>query len=295
MNCLNRGVGYLPVKALSAALLLGATCGIPGVTHAQNAAPATAPAPGAGEATYADIADLVQASGLVALVNVKKQAVVEPTRAQGLAQGHARLYLEAQTEALLAGRAAVGESLVYLVDVPLLPNGKPPKLKKQRFIVFAQPVPGRPGELQLTDPSAQLAATPATEQKVRAVLAQFAGTDVPPQVTGIREAMSVAGNLVGESETQLFLDTATGTPVSLSVVRRPGMQPEWGVSWSEIVDQSARAPQPETVEWYRLACFLPYRLPADAFLQGDGASRNRADADYRFIMEQLGACQRNRS
>ncbi|WP_250893844.1 hypothetical protein [Croceibacterium selenioxidans] len=284
----------MTVKALSAALLFGASCGIPGVTFAQSASTAPAPVPATADATYADIADLVQASGLVVLVNVKNQAVVEPARAQGLAPGHARLYLQAQTEALLSGRAAVGESLVYLVDVPLLPNGKAPKLKKQRFIVFAQPVAGRPGELQLADSSAQLAATPAMEQKVRAVIAQFASPDVPPKVTGIREAMSVAGNLAGESETQLFLDTATGSPVSLSVVRRPGMQPEWGVSWSEIVDQSARAPQAETAEWYRLACFLPYRLPASALLQNDGPSRNRADADYRFIMEQLGACPRNR-
>jgi hypothetical protein len=78
-------------------------------------------------------------------------------------------------------------------------------------------------------------------------------------VTGIRDVMSVPGNLAGESETQLFLDTATGDPVSLSVVRRPGMQPTWGVSWSEIVDQSARPPAPQTVAWYR-----PRLLPARA-------------------------------
>jgi hypothetical protein len=35
------------------------------------------------------------------------------------------------------------------------------------------------------------------------------------------------------------------------VIRRPGMDPTWGVSWSEIVDQSAGPPAPETVEWYR--------------------------------------------
>ena len=106
--------------------------------------------------------------------------------------------------------------------------------------------------------------------------------------------MSVPGNLAGESETQLFLDTASGEPVSLSVVRRPGMEPEWGVSWSEIVDQSARPPEPQTVAWYRLACSLPAQLPAGAFLQQDQASRRRAEADYEFIIAQLGGCPRTR-
>ena len=86
--------------------------------------------------------------------------------------------------------------------------------------------------------------------------------------------MSVAGNLAGESETQLFLNTANGTPVSLTVVRRPGMAPTWGVSWTEIVDQAARPPE-EGTAGYRLACFLPRELPDKAFLQRDSASRTR--------------------
>ena len=54
-------------------------------------------------------------------------------------------------------------------------------------------------------------------------------------------------------------------------------------------------PEPQTVAWYRLACSLPARLPADAFLQQDQLSRRRAEADYEFIVEQLGACQRTRA
>jgi hypothetical protein len=244
--------------------------------------------------SYADLADLTEAAGIVALVTVRKQIAVEPERSPGLAPGQVRLYIEARTEALLAGRSAIGESLTYLVDVPLTAKGKAPKLKKQRFIVYAKTVPGRPGELMLVDPSAQLPATPAIEEQARAVIAALAAPDAPPRLAGIREAMSVAGNLAGESETQLFLDTATGTPVSLTVVRRPGMDPQWGVSWSEIVDQAARPPAPGTVEWYRLACFLPPALPAEAFVQADRAGRSRAEADYRFILDQLGVCPRTR-
>jgi hypothetical protein len=80
--------------------------------------------------------------------------------------------------------------------------------------------------------------------------------------------------------------------VSLSVIRRPGMAPEWGVSWSEIVDQAAAAPERETIGWYRLACSLPTELPDDAFLQDDAAAQARAREDYAFILQDLGPCDR---
>lgn len=246
-------------------------------------------------ATYADLAQLSELASIVALVEVRDQAVVRPERAPGLQPGHARLYVTARTAALLASRSPIGESLNYLVDVPLDARGKPPRLKKQRFILFADPVQGRPGSLQLVEQGAQMPATPESEQLARTVVAAFAAQDLPPRITGVRDVMSVAGNLVGESETQLFLETVTGEPVSLTVVRRPGMEPQWGVSWSEIVDQSARAPEPRTVEWYRLACSLPQQLPAGAYLQDDRESRVRAEADYRYVLQQLGPCARLRT
>ena len=165
--------------------------------------------------TFADVAALTEKASLVVLVEVRDQAVVKPERAPGLAPGYARLYIEGRTQALLGGRAALGESLVYLVDAPLDEDGDPPKLKKQRFIVFANPVAGRPGTLQLVEPNSAIRATPESEQLARTVITAFAAPDIPPAVTGVRDVMSVAGNLVGESETQLFLDTATGEPVSL--------------------------------------------------------------------------------
>lgn len=275
--------------ALALAALLSAAC----AQGQTRSAPAPVPAPPV--ATYADMAQLTERAAIVALVEVRDQAVVAPERAPGLAAGNARLYIEARTTALLAARSALGESINYLVDVPLDAKGKPPKLKKQRFLIFAVPVPNRPGTLQLVEQGAQIPATTESEQFARTVIAAFAQPDLPPNVTGVRDVMSVAGNLVGESETQLFLDTDSGEPVSLSVVRRPGMEPQWGVSWSEIVDQSARAPAADTVEWYRLACTLPGSLPADAYLQDDRTARARAEADYRFILEQLGPCARLRT
>lgn len=275
------------LRALALPLALAA-CATPGEAQVGTA-------PAAVEAlTYADLVGLAEAAAIVARVTVVDQATVAPERAPGLAPGHARLYVEAQTERVLEGPAALGESLRYLVDLPLDAKGKPPKLKKQSLLVFANPVPSRPSELQLIAPDAQISADQATEARLRAVIAELAAPDAPPQVTGVRDVLSVAGNLAGESETQMFVETAAGNPVALTVIRRPGMNPQWGVSWTEIVDQAAQAPARGTLEWYRLACSLPQTLPADAFLQADPAGRRRAEADYEFVLDQLGECERTR-
>jgi len=277
--------------ALAAAL---AAWAIPAAAGAQSPPAAIAPAATSQSPTYADLVGLAEASAVIAEVTVKNQATVPAERAPGLDAARARLYLQTQTQRVLKGPSALGESVSYLADVPLGPKGKPPKLRKQAFVVFANPVAGRPGELQLVAPTAQLPLDPALEARVRAVIGQLAATDAPPRITGVRDVISVAGNLSGESETQMFVDTAGGAPVSLTVIRRPNIYPTWGVSWSEIVDQAARPPERETIAWYRLACFLPRKLPAAAYLQADAAGRGRAEADYRFILDQLGPCERTR-
>jgi hypothetical protein len=242
--------------------------------------------------TYADLADLADAADLVVRAKVKSAIPLPPERAGTVAPTHARMYVEAETVALIAGSTPLGQSLRYLVDVPLDNKGKPPKLKKREFLVFAKPVPGRSGELRLVGPTAQLAWDPATEARLTPILAELAGADAAPAITGVRDALSVPGTLAGESETQVFLGTADGEPASLTIVRRPGMAPTWGVSFSEIVDQAARPPQRDTLAWYRLACFLPAQLPGGANLAQDSASQARAADDYRFVVQQLGDCPR---
>jgi hypothetical protein len=113
-------------------------------------------------------------------------------------------------------------------------------------------------------------------------------------ITGVRETMHVSGNLAGEGETQVFLTTPDGKPASLSILRRPGQPATWGVSFSEIVDQSAKPPQPETLAWYRLACALPPALPARSLIGGTSQDRQLANEDYAQVVRELGACTRNR-
>ena len=273
------------------ALLLTLTACVAGGGASAQTAPA---APAAPAPTYADLVGLAERSPVVAEVAVDDQATVPPERAPGLAPGRARLYVEAETRRVLKGPSALGQSISYLVDVPLNAKGKPPKLKKLAFLLFADSVAGHPGELQLVKPDAQLPADPGLEDRVRQVIAQLVAPDAPPHVTGVRNVISVAGNLAGESETQMSIETSDGAPGSLTVIRRPNMAPTWGVSWTEVVDQSAKPPEPGTLAWYRLACFLPRQLKPDDFLQADAAGRQRAEADYRFILASLGPCERTR-
>lgn len=276
------------IKTLGAVMLAGSALSTPMMELAAQ------PAPAMSESTYADLADLSDAANLVLRVKIRKQAEVEAERAPGLPADMARLYIEADTLALLTGNSPVGESVKYLVDVPRTAQGPVPKLKKQEMLLFARAVAGRPGEVQLVGQGAQLLWTPELEARVRPILSALVSPDAPPIVTGVRDALSVEGNLVGESETQLFLSTQSDGPVSVTIIRRPGQEPTWGVSFSEIVDQSAVPPQPDTLAWYRLACFLPQELPGEANLSRDANTRGQAAVDYRYMISELGPCQRNR-
>ena len=153
--------------------------------------------------------------------------MVEPERAPGLRAGWVRLYVEARTEALLSGPPLTGAALRYLADVPLDGKGKVPKLAKRSVLLFARAVAGRPGELQLVAPDAQVLWGPQAEARLRGVLGELLAPGAPGRVNKVREAIYVPGNLAGEGETQLFLDTADGEPATITVVHKPGDPPRW--------------------------------------------------------------------
>jgi len=260
---------------------------------AQSKAEAPVASAAANTLSYADLVDLADLAPLVARVEVRDAVTLKPERAGAVRPGYARLYVKARTKALLVG-TGLGESVSYLADVALDSKGRVPKLKKREVLVFARPVTGRPGELGLVAPDAQLLWTPALEQRTRAILTELVAPDAAPRVTGVREAMHVRGTLVDEGESQIFLATERGDPVSITVLRRPGAAPAWGVALGEIVDQAARPPLPDTLTWYRLACFLPATVPPSTVLSGTDGDRRQAAEDYRYVRSQLGPCPRTR-
>lgn len=278
------------VLAAAGAALLASACST--ITAAQ---PQAAPAPELSAAqapTYADLVTLAMRADTVAIVEVEEQIPFPPERAPGVAPADVRLYLEALTQALLKAPTSVGETMVFVVDQRRLADGEPPELEERRFLLFGDLSTSQPSALQLLSSRSMLPAGPRIEARVRQVLNQLAAADAPPGIAGVRDVISVPGNLAGESETQMFIETDTGAPVSLTVIRRPGMAPQWGISLGELVDASARPPAPETLVWFRFACFLPRELPDDSFLQRDRVSQSQARADYAFVLAELGTCER---
>lgn len=243
--------------------------------------------------SYADLADLADGTPLVIRAQVRKQAQVEAVRAPGLKPGFARLYIEAQTQALIAGSTPVGGAFAYLVDVPLDARGKVPKLKKQSVVLFARAVPGKPGELQLVAPDAQIAWTPELDTRLKGLLGELLAPGAPPRIKGLREALHSAGALAGAGDTQLFLATSDGNPAAITVTRHPGEPPRWQVSFSELV-AAGEPPRRDTLAWYRLACFLPRSVPLSVQDSQDPADVAAVNADYAFVLEQLGPCGRTR-
>lgn len=256
----------------------------------RSAAP---PQPAQPAVTYADLADLADSAPLVLRAQVRKLVPLDQQRAVGVRPGWGRYYAEAKTVAFLAGDVIIGESLRYLVDLPLDARGNPPALKKKQVLLFAAPVAGRPGELRLVAPDAQVLWDPVSESRLRAILTELLSPGSPARITGVREAIHVSGTLASEGETQVFLATRDGSAASIAITRRAGAAPAWGVSFSEVLEGGSQPPR-ETLRWYRLACALPPTLPGGVNLSGSPAEKVQADADYRLVMQSLAPCPRLR-
>lgn len=244
--------------------------------------------------TYADVADLAVGAPIAAHVRIARTSVVKGEQAAAVPPGLARFYVEADLLSLMKSSQSLPARVNYVVDLPRDARGRAPTLRKnQEYILFAAPVTGRPGSLQLVAPDAQLPWTAAEAERLRILLAEATGANAPPRIAGIGRAFHVPGALPGESETQVFLRTADGQPVSLTVLRRPGQTPQWAVALSEIVDEAAGPPRRDTLLWYRLACTLPRALPPQSVAEQDDY-KAAIGADYQLVLDALGPCVRNR-
>ncbi len=242
--------------------------------------------------SYAAAADLVFAAPAVVDARIRSSTRIKGAEALATPPGHARFYVEADVLALIRSPAPMPARIGYVVDVPLDARGRVPRLNKQRVLLFARPVAGQPTMVQLPRLDAQRAWTAELDALVRRIVQEMVDPAAPPAVTGLGNAFHVPGTLPGEGETQIFVQTATGAPISLSILRRPGEQRRWAVALGEIVDDAAGPPPRDTLLWYRLACGLPRALP-DASLAGlEPANAAIAREDYAFVIAQLGACVR---
>lgn len=243
---------------------------------------------------YADLADLVLSAPVIADVTIRSATAIKGAEAVGVAPGHQRFYIEADVGTLIRGSGGLPARIGYLFDAATDARGRAPRLKKMRVLIYARRVPNAADQLQLVAPDAQLPWTPDTEQRSRTIVRDALSTDAPPVITGVGNAFYVPGSLPGEGETQIFLTTANNRPVSLSVLRRPGEERRYAVALSEIVDESAAPPARDTLLWYRLACALPESLPDRSTASLGPENAQAAREDYRFVLQKLGPCGRER-
>lgn len=250
--------------------------------------------PVSGAPTYTDLVDLVMASPVIADATIRSTTRIKGAEAAAVLPGQQRLYVETEVTALIKGEAGLPPRIGYLLDVTPDRGGRFAKLKKLRTLVFARRVSGSADQVQLSAPDAQLPWSTDLDARVREIARQAVAKDVPPAIIGVGGAFHVAGSLPDEGETQIFLLAQGGRPVSLSILRRPGEQTRYSVALSEIVDEAAGPPAPNTLLWYRLACGLPRALPAASTTRLEPADAAIAQEDYGFVLDALGPCGRSR-
>ena len=236
-------------------------------------------------ASFADLATLSIAAPVVLRATIFKAERLKPRDAPDVAPGTARMLVSAATTSAIVAPGEVPPRITYLVDVPLDARGKPPQLLRSDVMLFLRGNPATPGEYTLIDAHAQIAWTPDTDATVRTVLTG-ARSGTVPVVTGVTSAFRVPGAVPGEAESQFFLSTGDGKPVSLVVLTRPGEARKLTIALGDVIDDAAAGVKPGTLLWYRLACFLPKTLPAKLDAGADVAD------DYRFVLTSLGPCGR---
>ncbi len=281
-------------RSIGACLIFAATLQV-GLSAAQSAPkPADGPQTVRQPLSYADLVDLADHTPLVAQVRVARVTPLPPEQSGATLPGFRRLYIEAQVISLIRGEAGISPTITYLYDAPVDSRGKLPKLKKAEMILFAR-LGTRPGQVQLVARDAQIESTPALVARTRAVLSDLLSNTAPPRIIGVGDAFHVAGTVAGEGETQIFLRTENGEPVSLSILRRPGEAPRWAVALGEIVDEAAGMPARGGLLWYRLTCSLPAALPSRAVRTLSVPDAEAARADYQVVIDALGRCDRTRT
>ena len=242
---------------------------------------------------FADLADLTLAAPVVLRGTVLKAEKLNRKEAPDVPPGRVRMLMDAQVQGVLTSREVVPARIRYLWEGPLDGRGKAPKLKGADVLLFLQRVPGREGQYQLTSPNGQIAWTARADAGIRRVLTDNRSPELRDlRITGIGNAFHVRGSIPGEAESQIFLNTASGRPVSLVVLSRPGEAKRFSVALSDVIDDAAAAVPRDTLMWYRLACALPPTVPPTAVDELSEEDRQAVAIDYGFVRESLGACSR---
>ena len=244
--------------------------------------------------SYADIADLVVISPLIVDATVKKATKIPAEQAIGVPANLQRMLIIADVLALVRGNDGIAGQVRFLLDVPKDAKGKTAKLQKRRYFLLGSKAAGLAGTIRLSRPDAVIEWSAANDAMLRAITKEAVVIGAPQPIIGVTSAFHSPGTIIGEGETQIFVEAKGNQIYSLSVFSQPGSARRWAVSTGEVIDESASAPVENSLLWYRLACGLPQMLNAKLIETNEGESTEKTQDDYRFIVMSLGPCDRTR-
>lgn len=273
---------------LGAGLLLAAA-----PVHAAQQAEASLPASAAlspGAPGWTDWADLALASPIVLVATITHIDRLSARDSPGLRPGEARVLVHARLDHVLKAARIMPAEAAWFWQGRLDANGRIPFARQDRVLVFARPLSGgaRPEvqPLQLISANGQQPHDAQAMDWLRAILQEAQRSEsVPAMVSGIETAFRTVGDLPGESESQFFLTTRSGRPLTLIIRRRADQPAEVVASAGELLEQ-AQAVRPRSLLWRALACGLPAALPEEH------ADQEALVADYQLARERIGSCDR---
>jgi hypothetical protein len=241
----------------------------------------------------ADLVSLTTEAPIIVRAEITKASRLSEKLSPGLAPGFRRFLISAQISNVLIAPGFVPRTIEYLVDIGTGPRGKTPKLKGLPVLLFLAPG-NREAQFQLVRPWAQVDWNAERDAYVRAVAAEAVAAPQirDMEISGLGQAFHVPGSLPGESESQIFIQTKAGDPMSLVILSRPGQAKAFSVATGDIIDDAAAGVKDGSLLWYQLACGLPRSLPAGSTSTLDPETAAAAKADYRFVLDSLGPCDR---
>jgi hypothetical protein len=263
--------------------------------------PATAPADAQVQApppialAWTDWADLALAAPVVLAGTLTDVERASRKESADLPPGEGRAIVRAGLTAALKAPGLLPAEAAWRWEGAVDARRRPPFAPKAPVLVFGEPLSGGGNPavqpLRLVARHGQQPWSPAAEAIVRDILRQAqalgkAGSGAQaPMVTGVADGFRTTGDVPGVSESQFFLTSADGVPLTLLVRRAPGTGPQVMVATGELVDR-ARPVAPRTLLWRGLACGLPGGLPAALAADAGLVS------DYALARASIGACGR---
>lgn len=285
---------YKPL-ILKSLMILSAFVALPATAFAQGNQLSNNISNGQGLTSYDDIMSITLESELVVDIVARKIKKLPDSQTIGVRADRKRILIIGEVQSLIRGQKGLSSEIQFLYDAPIDSRGKIPKLKKKRFIAFGRHVTNRSDFIRLTHTASMLPYSDAINERVRSSIREAIAADAPQEIISVSSAFHSPGTIIGEGETQIFLETKFGQPMAISVTSKRGQNRRWSVSTSEVIDINATEPRRSSLLGYRLACSLPRSISPNIIEANNQSERQKLLSDYKLILDSVGPCERSRT